>query len=212
MRRHFHRCMNLRVISVPTSELHGARRGGSVILEELCDAKGLTPCVGLAECDVLTTGQKQDLLVERATRIREKEGRPTPLSGVRRERAEELRPLREHLLAERDRIVEENLRCEAELGSGEDREVFANPGEEAELVEASLSVRLDADLQELRVERLDQIDRALEAMEDPSYGTCGLCAGEIEVGRLRLAAETRVCATCAGEARPLPAGRPSVRS
>ena len=76
MRHHFHRCMNLRVVSVRASELHGARHGGGVVLEELCEAKSLTRCVGLADCDILTAGQKQELLVERATRIREEEGRP----------------------------------------------------------------------------------------------------------------------------------------
>lgn len=207
MRRHFHRCTHLRVISVPASELHGARRGGSVILEELCDARRLTPCVGLVECDILTPRQKQDLLVERATRIRAEEGRPTPLSGVRRERSEALRPLREQLQAERARIVDENRRSQAELGAGQDREAFASPAEEAELEAAGLSLRLDPDLRAFQVERLDQIDRALEAMQDPSYGTCALCGREIEVDRLRLASDTRVCASCAGEARP-----PAVRS
>jgi RNA polymerase-binding transcription factor DksA len=213
MRHHFHRCTHLRVLSVPASELHGARRGGGVILEELCDARRLTPCVGLVECDVLTPGQRQDLLIERATRIREQEGRPSPLSGVSRERAEALRPLREALHEERRLIAEENLRSQAELGAGEDRELLVGRLEELELAERGLSVRLDASLSELRVERLDEIDRALEAMRDPTYGTCALCGGEIEVARLRLAPETRVCAACAGEARPLsvaagPAARP----
>ena len=200
MRRHFHRCMHLRVISVPASELHGARHGGGVILEELCDAKRLTPCVGLAECDILTAGQKQELLVERATRIRQQEGRPVELSGVRRERARELRQLREGLVAERDRIVEENLRSEAEVGAAEDRESMAAPGDAAELESAGLSVRFDPAWSELRVERLDEIDRAIEAMEDPVYGTCGLCGGEVESERLRLHPETRVCTSCAREA------------
>ena len=205
MRHHFHRCMHLRVISVPASELHGARRGGGVILEELCEARRLTPCVGLAECDILTAGQKQELLVERATRIRQKEGRPVELSGVPRARAAELRQLRESLVAERDRIVEENLRSEAEVGGAQDRESRAAPGEEAELEAAGLSLRLEPAWSELRVERLDEIDRALEAMRDPIYGSCALCGGDIESERLRGYPETRVCTSCAREA---PAPRP----
>lgn len=202
MRRHFHRCQNLRVVSIPASELHGARRGGGIIVEELCEEKRLTPCLGLEDCDVLAPRQKQNLLIERATRIREREGRPTALSGVRRERAAELRPLREQLLAERARIVEENLRGEAELAACENRDVSATCDEEQELAAAGVSVRLDPGLRALRVERLDEIDRALEAMADPCYGTCALCGDEIDVGRLRLAPETRLCAPCAGERRP----------
>jgi len=197
--------MNLRVISVRASELHGARHGGGVVLEELCEAKSLTRCVGLAECDILTVGQKQELLVERATRIREEEGRPTELSGVSRERAAAIDKLRGELVREREGIVEENLRLEAEIGGAEDRELFAGPGQARELKAAGLTLQLDPAWSELRVERLDEIDRALEAMEDRAYGTCALCGGEIAIERLRLYPETRVCTACALEA---PAPRP----
>jgi RNA polymerase-binding transcription factor DksA len=210
MRRHFHRCANLRVISVPAQELHGARRGGGVILEELCEAKQLTPCVGLVECDVLTTGQKQDLLAERATRIRQEEGRPTELSGVSRERAREIEALGEEFARERDALVEENLRREAEITASEDRELVARKGEAGELGQAGLALELAPAWSELRIERLDQLDRALGAMQDRTYGTCALCGGEIAIERLRLYPETRVCAPCAREApaaRRLSAGR-----
>jgi DnaK suppressor protein len=204
MRRHFHRCTHLRVISLPASELHGARHGASAVLDELCEARALMPCVGLVECEILTLRQKQDLLVERATRIREVEGRPTGLSGVPRRRAEALRPLREQLLAERERIFEENRRDEAGLGAGEVRELSAGRAEEAELEDQGVSLHLDPAIRAFQVERLDQLDRALEAMEDPSYGTCALCGREIEVARLRRIPETRVCAACAGQAKPPP--------
>lgn len=197
MRHHFHRCAHLRVISVPASKLHGARRGGGVILDELCDAKKLTPCLGLAECDVLTTGQKQALLVERATRIREQEGRPVELSGVRRERGAALRELRDGLVAERDRIQEENLRIEAEMGGAEDHGGIAARSDELSV--SGLSVRFDDALAAMRIARLDEIDRALEAMADPIYGTCVLCGREVEIGRLGRHPDTRVCTACARE-------------
>jgi len=72
--------------------------------------------------------------------------------------------------------------------------------EEPELAAAGLSIRLAPALAALRVERLDRIDRALQAMRDPSYGTCALCGREIEVERLAAALETRLCGGCAGEA------------
>lgn len=207
MRHHFHRCGHLRVISVPASELGGTRRGGGVILDELCDARRLTPCLGLAECDILSPGQKRDLLVERATRIREEEGHPTELSGVPsrdERRLRELRELREALARERAALVEDNRRLQAELTGAET--ALPSDGIDGEDLEAAgLSVRLDEALEGLRVERLDALDRALEAMRDAAYGACRLCGGEIELERLRLNPETRVCAPCAREA---PAARP----
>lgn len=208
MRHHFHRCMHLRVVTVPASEIHGARHGGSIILEELCDARHLTPCVGLAECDILTAGQKQELLVERATRIREEEGRPTELSGLSRERATQIERLRERLVRERDAIVDENRRLEAEIAGAEDRELLGGRGQERELHDAGLSLELDPAWSQLRTERLDEIDRVLDAMASRVYGTCALCGSEIAIERLRLFPETQVCAACASAA-PAP---PPVRS
>jgi RNA polymerase-binding transcription factor len=200
MRHHFHRCTNLRVVSIPAAEIHGARRGAGIVVEELCEAKRLTPCVGLAECDILTAGQKQELLVERATRIREQKGRPTELSGVSKERAEEIDRLRQELVRDWDAIVEENIRLEAEIAGAEDRELLAGADQAGDLEAAGLSLQRDPAWSALRIERLDELDRALAAMEDRAYGTCALCGGEIPIERLRLYAETRVCTTCAQEA------------
>lgn len=171
-----------------------------MVLEELCEAKGLIPCVGLSECDILTPGQKQELLVERATRIREEEVRPTALGGVPRERAMELGQLRERLLDERSQIVEDNERIGAELGGAQDREVSAARSEENELAAAGIRLRFDERSNELRVGRLDEIDRALDAMEDPAYGTCALCGRPIPRARLEQTPETRICTSCAREA------------
>lgn len=205
MRHHFHRCMNLRVVSIAASDLHGARRGGGIVVEELCEAQRLTPCVGLAECEILTAGQKQVLLVERATRIREKEGRPTELSGVSRGRSQQIEALRRELVLERDTIVEENLRLEAEIAGAEDRELLSAAGQDGDLELAGLSIQPGERSAELRIARLDAIDRALDAMEDRAYGTCALCGGEVPIERLRVHPETRVCTRCAREApAPLP--------
>ena len=211
MRHHFHRCPNLQTVAVAASDLHGARRGGSAVLDELCRAKRLEPCVGLVECDVLTARQKQTLLVERATRIRSEEGGATPLAGVPEPRARELRRVRERLVRERDAIVEQNLRTQVEMGGGEDREWRAGASEEAEMAAAGLSLRLDETLARLQAERLDEIDRALSAMQDLAYGTCALCRGEIELVRLEGDPQTRVCDRCAGEP-PSPQRRPRAAS
>ena len=82
MRHHFHRCGHLRVIDLDARDLSRARKGGKQILDELCEAKHFAPCVGLAECDVLSAGQKRELLVTRATRLREEEGGVSTLADA----------------------------------------------------------------------------------------------------------------------------------
>jgi len=42
---------NLRIIALDATDLLGGRGHGKAVLEELCEAKKLTPCVGLVECD-----------------------------------------------------------------------------------------------------------------------------------------------------------------
>ena len=68
MRHHFYRCGHLRVLSLDASDLSGARKGGGPILEELCEARRLSPCVGLVDCDVLALARRRRLLAQRATR------------------------------------------------------------------------------------------------------------------------------------------------
>jgi len=172
-----------------------------MILEELCDARKLTDCVGLVECDILTPGQKQELLVERASRIREEEGRPTELSGVPAELGRALGELRDELVRERDRIVDENLRVQAEMGFA-DAELPPGHAGEPGLAVGGLSIHFDEVLDRLQHERLDEIDRALEAMHEPLYGACALCGAGIDVERLRASPTTRVCVPCARGASP----------
>jgi RNA polymerase-binding transcription factor DksA len=173
MRHQYHRCSHLRLIRVDASELSGARKGGSVILEELCDAKRYTPCVGLVECDLLSLGEKQELLLASAQRLREDSG-PSALSGVSAERRQELEALRAELAGERRRLIEERfptlgrLRAESELAR-----------------QAGPAWRLQA------------INRALDAMAAEPYGFCIACGALIEVERLRLVPDTQVCVACA---------------
>jgi RNA polymerase-binding transcription factor DksA len=203
MRRHFHRCGHLRVIEVDASDQSQARKGSSQILEELCEAKHLAPCVGLAECDVLAPGQKRELLAVRATRLREEEGGTSTLADARAEdpRTAELADLRETLLEERNAIAQENRRRAAEAGGALQR----NPrplarAEEGDLRSAAMSVVLGDDLRELRAARLDALDRALDAMARGRFGGCARCGAPIEIGRLEQAPDTVVCTACAREA------------
>jgi RNA polymerase-binding transcription factor DksA len=203
MRHHFHRCTHLRVLEVDASELSQARKGGSRILEELCDAKRLAPCVGLADCDVLSAGQKRELLAARATHLRREEGGASRLADAEDPRATELAELRAMLLEERNSIAEENRRRAAEAGGALRR----NPRplsrvEERELRAAGMSVVLDQELRALRTARLDAIDRALDAMARGPFGSCVRCGKPIEVSRLSEAPDTVVCGPCAWTALP----------
>jgi RNA polymerase-binding transcription factor DksA len=204
MRHHFHRCTNLRVLSVDASELSGERHGGGVILDELCEARNLARCVGLAECDVLTDAQKRDLLATRVTRMREEEGGYTALGEVGGERGRTLLDLAREFLDDRQVILDENQRLLVEAAAAEDRrERTASPSEEAELAASGISMRWDEGLGELQVSRLDAIDRALEAMGGRGYGVCVRCSSLIPIERLREAPDTRVCLDCARKSAPV---------
>jgi RNA polymerase-binding transcription factor DksA len=205
MRHQFHRCASLRLIEVRAGDLSSSRKGGRQVLAELCDAKHLAPCVGLAECDVLSAGQKRELLAARATRMREEGGGRSPLADAEggNPRWAELEELRENLLDERNAIAQENRRLSAEAGGALQR----NPRplgrtEERELAGAGVAVVLDDALRTLRTARLDALDRALEALAIGRLGVCVRCGGPIEIERLREAPDTAVCRRCAAAAVP----------
>ena len=203
MRHHFHRCGYLRVLELDVSELSHARKGGRQVLEELCDAKRLAPCVGLAECDVLSPAQKRELLATRATELRRQEGGRSPLADVDDPRAAELEALRHDLLEQRNAIAEENRRNAADAAGALRRNPRPlSPTEEHELRSAGISVVIDEDLRALRTSRLDAIDRALDALARGRFGDCARCGERIEIDRLREAPDTHVCQTCARAARP----------
>lgn len=45
--------------------------------------------------------------------------------------------------------------------------------------------------------RLPQIERALKAIDDGTYGTCSSCGNGIQSGRLEIRPESRLCVNCA---------------
>ena len=199
MRHHFHRCPSLRVITADVSELHGARHGGSIALDELCDAKGLIPCMGLLDCDVLAPSQKRTLLVSRATQLRAQEGGESALADGAPRGGALFRELRSELLAERARIVTENRRIEAEVASLLDVGRDEN-ADEVDRGDAAAALRFDDALEKLSVQRLDAIDRALDAMERGSFGRCRVCEASIEPDRLRAVPDASLCIRCARHA------------
>jgi RNA polymerase-binding transcription factor DksA len=188
------------VIELDAGDLSQARKGGSQILEELCDAKQFAPCLGLAECDLLTPAQKRELLAARATQLRKEEGGASLLGDARAgdPRAAELAELRDRLLAERNAIAQENRRRAAEAGGALQR----NPrplgrATEGDLRGAGISVVLDEELRGLRAARLDALDRALDAIRRGRYGGCARCHAPIGISRLSQIPDAVLCVRCA---------------
>jgi RNA polymerase-binding transcription factor DksA len=204
MRHHFHRCGHLRVVAVEAGERSHARKSGSEVLDELCDARKLAPCVGLAECEILTPGEKRELLVARATRLRAEEGGRSPLADGADPRAAELEELRAEFLDEHREIVEENRRLRAEAAGALQRNPRPVATNRGELARAGVSVFQDDALQALRGARLDALERALDALGHGRYGQCASCARPIAAERLRDAPDTAVCGPCAEKAASLP--------
>jgi RNA polymerase-binding transcription factor DksA len=201
MKQHFHRCPQLRTIEVDASELSGKRRGGGVILEELCAARHLARCVGLLECTVLAWPQKRELLVARATQLRA-HGDTSPLSAPEGPRREALDALRAELLDEREDIVIRNREVEAGLAFAVAELEGAEHPDAPEEASRYVPLHLADAQRELRLERLDAIDRGLSAMASVDYGVCLRCRQPIEAPRLRELPDTHLCEECARSALP----------
>jgi RNA polymerase-binding transcription factor DksA len=194
MRQHFHRCANLRVVSIDASEISGERKGGGAIVDELCQAKSLARCVGLADCDVLTNGQKRELLVARVTQLRGETGGFTAIGDLGGERGREIEQLARELIDERDEILAANQILLAEATAAFDARPDDAPlGSPDDLARPDLALQPPA----LRMARLDAIDRALEAMRIGPYGRCARRERLIALDRLRAAPDTQVCGACA---------------
>ena len=171
-----------------------------MILDELCAAKHWSPCVGLAECDILSLTQKRTLLVARATSLREEDPTAPLLAGTSGDRRTALADLRKSLLDERARIVAENRQLEAEmasLGGVLGREEITDDIERAS---AESGIDWGNARERLTVRRLDSIDRALDAVALGNYGICKACGAAIEIERLRLVPDAQSCSACARSA------------
>jgi len=204
MRQHFHRCPNLRLVTVDAREVAATRGRGHRVLDELCAAQRLGPCVGLVECEILTPSQKRGLLAARVTRLREEEGAPRSLLGDAPDpRSTELSELAALLRDERLAIAEENRRLLNEAAAAADWGGVQSARASEGFSGLGISARLDESLRELRSARLDAIDRALEALAQGDRLACARCRRPIEVARLLRTPDSRVCEICASEARPL---------
>lgn len=212
MRQHFHRCPNLRLVTVDARELGASHGRGHRVLDELCAAQRLGPCVGLVECEILTANQKRGLVAARVTRLREEEGAERSLLGDAPDpRAAELSELAELLREEQRAIAEDNRRLLNEAAAAADwggvQSARANEGFSG----LGISARLDDSLRELRSSRLDAIERALEALGQGDRLACARCRRPIEVSRLLRTPDSRVCDVCASQAVPVEGGQSAIQ-
>jgi RNA polymerase-binding transcription factor DksA len=177
------------------------------VLDELCAAQRLGPCVGLVECGILTETQKRELLAARATRLREEEGRArSQLADAPDPRGSELSELEALLREEQRAIAQDNRRLLAEAAAAADWR-GEQPARASEGFAAlGISARVDEGLRALRSSRLDAIDRALDALAQGDRLACARCRRPIEVERLRRAPDSRVCEACAAAAAPTEGG------
>ena len=56
-------------------------------------------------------------------------------------------------------------------------------------------------------ERLDRVERALEKLDEGTYGTCDACGKSIPAPRLQAMPDSVLCVTCAGAQRRAPRPR-----
>ena len=56
-------------------------------------------------------------------------------------------------------------------------------------------------------ERLDRVERALEKLDEGTYGTCDACGKSIPAPRLQAMPDSVLCVTCAGAQRRVPRPR-----
>jgi hypothetical protein len=162
VRQHFHRCPNLRLVTIGARELAAKRGRGHQVLDELCAAQRLSRCVGLVECEILTAKQKRELLTARVTRLREEEGGArSRLGDAPDPRGSELSELEALLREERRAIAEDNRRLLAEATAAAD---WRGEQPSEGFAELGISARVDESLRTLRSARLGAIDRALDAL------------------------------------------------
>ena len=113
----------------------------------------------------------------------------TPSNGDNGNRARQIGALRRKLLAAR-RHLTEDLRSFTGRGSA------CGSGDEADRAMDSLERETAWCLGGAMTESLERIDRALERMQEGTYGRCESCGHEIPFERLQLLPSSTLCVVC----------------
>lgn len=108
--------------------------------------------------------------------------------------AQSERTFERRLRAERDHLVEQA----GGAGSG------ASHGErESDMADGSATTEQERQLavtSELRA-KLEEVDRALEKLQEGTYGTCDSCGAPIPVERLEILPQASLCVACKSKPR-----------
>lgn len=103
---------------------------------------------------------------------------------------EELKKYQEILESERVRLGKEIAEYEAPVDFGTDIDGADEEADEAEEVGNRIAIAIDLKKQ------LEEVDRALERIQDGSYGRCVKCGQEISPKVLDIAPESELCENC----------------
>lgn len=155
----------------------------------LCDTGGGTVRSGCRDVGLGTIQKgKRKLHIERERQALHDDGRHTR-TRMARELVSEMGPkeTRELLLLMRARLLELDEEMTESLAIGLEEESGEESSDQhmADVGTVTLSRELDLSVQGNTEHLLAQVDRALEKLDDGTYGLCDRCGGPIGEGRLR---------------------------
>jgi DnaK suppressor protein len=106
--------------------------------------------------------------------------------------------LKEALIAERERLSREIADLDADLSESLEDSSEESPYDQhmAETAGVTLDREIDLTLEENARAVIAQIDRALDKLENGSYGTCDKCEQPIGEERLKFAPFATLCIDC----------------
>jgi len=110
----------------------------------------------------------------------------------------DLESLRAQLLAERERLSRAIAELDAGLSESLEDSSEESPYDQhmAETAAVTLDREIDLTLEESARSVIAQIDRALEKLDDGTYGTCESCGRPIGEERLLVAPFATLCVEC----------------
>lgn len=110
----------------------------------------------------------------------------------------DLQSLEKKLLAERDELARELTEFERQARRSADsaQKETALDEDYADLGTSTFERERDLSLQQNLQDLVDQVERALERIQEGTYGTCESCGKGIEVARLRALPYASLCIEC----------------
>ena len=108
-------------------------------------------------------------------------------------------PHRERLLALRARLQGDTTQMEDNALNKDHNKTTSMPNHMAELGSGNFDQELTLSLLGSEKDALDQIEAAIERIEDGSYGRCEECGGKIPKSRLEAIPYAALCVQCASQ-------------